>query len=58
MRSGGGLNSRACPINLSVNTDLLPVGPETIQVKGCGSLLSMTRMTRVSNVHFYLYTKY
>ena len=44
---------------LSVNTDLpLPVGPETIQVNGCASLLSMHRMTRISNIHFYLYTKY
>ena len=36
----------------------LPVGPETIQVNGCANLLSMTIMTKISNVHFYLYTKY
>ena len=46
-------------MSLSVNTDLpLPVGPETIQVKGCASLLSMTRMMRIFNVHFNLYAKY
>ena len=56
---GGRIISRAYSISLSVNTDLpLPVGPKTVQVGGCASLLSMTRMMRISNVQFHLYTKY
>ena len=49
---------RACSISLSMNTDFpLSVGRETIQVRGCASLLSMTRMMRISDVHFYLYSQ-
>ena len=60
IRSGvGRIIFWACSISLSVNTDLpLPIGPVTTQVNRCASLLSMIRMTRISNIHFYLYTKY
>ena len=60
IRSGGGLIiSRACSISLSVNTDFpLLVGPETMQVNGCARLLSMTRMMRISDGHFYLSQAY
>ena len=49
---------RARSISLRMNTDFpLPVGPETIQVNGCASLLSMTRKMRIFDVHFYLYSQ-
>ena len=53
------MTSQACFTRLSVNIDfLLRVGPETMQVSGYASLLSMTRMMDISNVYIYLYSQH